>query len=469
MKKGEKTDAEKEHLSVVIVGHVDSGKSTMTGRLCFEMGRIDEREMEKLRKKANELGKDSFCFAFYMDTLEEERKRGITIQCTTKEFYTDNFHYTIIDAPGHSDFIKNMISGASQADVAVLMVPADGGFGAAISLGDRKNAIVQGSTRQHGQLINLLGVKQLIVCVNKMDDKSVNYSEARFKEIIDEMKGILIKVGWPKAFVNEKVPFLPISGWAGDNLMKKSEKMRWWNGVDIKTATSSVHIDTLYDALDKFATVPKRKVETAMRVPVSACFPLAGKGTIVTGRVEQGKVNVGDKVVFVPKHSSSRACEGTVFSIEMHHKSQPCANPGDNVGMNIKGLDKDYLPTKGDVMLLKSDTTLRAAQSFKAQIQVLDHPNELKVGYTPIGHVRTNHCALRLTNLFWKMGKETGNQKVDNPTSLKTGDSAEVEFECQNPFVVESFKDCEGLGRVAIMEGNSLIMLGKVTSVTYKD
>merc|ERR1711935_721115 len=212
--------AEKKHMSVVICGHVDSGKSTTTGRLLFELGGIEERTMTKLKEEAERLGKGAF--AFYMDTQKDERERGVTIKCTTKEFFTDNYHYSVIDAPGHRDFIKNMISGAAQADVGVLMVPADGNFTTAIQKGNHKAGEVQGQTRQHARLINLLGVKQLVVCVNKMDADLALYKEARYNEIRDEMKSMLVKVGWPKGFVEKKVPVVPISGWMGDNLLTKS-------------------------------------------------------------------------------------------------------------------------------------------------------------------------------------------------------------------------------------------------------
>merc|ERR1719158_1538164 len=192
---------EKPHLSVVICGHVDSGKSTTTGRLLFELGGIPEREMQRLKEEAKAINKSSFAFAFYMDRCKEERERGVTIQCTTKEFFTENWHYTIIDAPGHRDFIKNMISGAAQADVGLLMVPADGNFTTAIQKGDVKSAEVQGQTRAHARLLNLLGVKQLLVGINKMDTDIASYKEERYKEISEEMIHMLVKVGWKDDFV----------------------------------------------------------------------------------------------------------------------------------------------------------------------------------------------------------------------------------------------------------------------------
>eukprot|EP00310_Coccolithus_braarudii_P015785 CAMPEP_0183350804 /NCGR_PEP_ID=MMETSP0164_2-20130417/20896_1 /TAXON_ID=221442 /ORGANISM="Coccolithus pelagicus ssp braarudi, Strain PLY182g" /LENGTH=240 /DNA_ID=CAMNT_0025522795 /DNA_START=146 /DNA_END=864 /DNA_ORIENTATION=+ len=238
-------DTEKDHMSIVICGHVDSGKSTTTGRLLFELGGIPEREMEKLKAEAERLGKSSFAFAFYMDRQKEERERGVTISCTTKEFFTEKWHYTIIDAPGHRDFIKNMISGAAQADVALLMVPADGNFTTAIQKGNHKAGEVQGQTRQHARLLNLLGVKQLLVGVNKMDtDTAGPYSKTRYDEVGGEMKNMLIKVGWKKEFVEKSVPVLPLSGWMGDNLNKKSANMDWWSGNDVDIEGKKYHIDT---------------------------------------------------------------------------------------------------------------------------------------------------------------------------------------------------------------------------------
>merc|ERR1711906_105243 len=244
----------KPHLSVVICGHVDSGKSTTTGRLLFELGGIPEREMEKLKAEAEALGKSSFAFAFYMDRQKEERERGVTIACTTKEFFTDKWHYTIIDAPGHRDFIKNMISDAAQDDVAVLMVPADGNFTTAIQKGDAKAGEIQGQTRQHARILNLLGVKQLICGVNKMDCDTAGYKEERYNEIRDEMRNMLSKVGWKKDFVEKSVPVLPISGWMGDNLIKKTTNMAWWAGQDIVVEKKNMHIDTLYDCLNEMCS-----------------------------------------------------------------------------------------------------------------------------------------------------------------------------------------------------------------------
>jgi elongation factor 1-alpha len=462
----------KKHVSIVICGHVDAGKSTTTGRLIFELGGIPERDMQKLKEEAEKMGKSSFAFAFYMDRQKEERERGVTIACTTKEFFTPTKHYTVIDAPGHRDFIKNMITGASQADVALIMVPADGNFTTAIAKGNPKAGEVMGQTRQHSLLINLLGVKQIVVGINKMDCDVAKYSEARYTEIRDEAKAMLLKVGWKKSVVEKEVPFLPLSGWMGDNLITKSKNMEWWKGMDVLVLgdkDNKVHIETLHDALEKMVQTPERKGDVAMRTPLSGVYKIKGVGDVLTGRVEQGLVKPGDEVVFLPTHTASTPCTGKVFTVEMHHKTVDAAGPGDNVGMNIKGLNKANMPRVGDVMVLKTDNSIGRCKDFTAQVQILHHPGELKVGYTPIGFVRTGRSAVKMTKIDWKIGKETGGAKMEDPPHLKANEVAQVVFEPQQPFVVDSFKECEGLGRIAIMEGNTVVMLGKITKVTRSD
>jgi len=463
-------DHEKDHMSIVICGHVDSGKSTTTGRLLFELGGIPEREMEKLKAEAERLGKSSFAFAFFMDRQKEERERGVTISCTTKEFFTEKWHYTIIDAPGHRDFIKNMISGAAQADVALLMVPADGNFTTAIQKGNHKAGEVQGQTRQHARLINLLGVKQLVVGVNKMDtDTAGPYAQSRYDEVGNEMRNMLIKVGWKKDFVEGGVPVLPLSGWMGDNLLKKSVNMAWWSGVDVVDEKKNKHhIDTLYDFLNQMCSPPGRNETSPMRMPVSGIYKIKGVGDVLAGRVEQGIVKPNEEVVFMPTHTPANACAGKVFTIEMHHTRHETAKPGDNVGLNIKGLEKQNMPRVGDVMIYKKDKSLAEVGEFNAQIQTLDIPGEIKVGYSPIGFVRCGRAACRATAFVFKVGKETGGKKMEAPHSLKSNEMAEVVFRPQQPLVVDSFKNCEGLSRIAFLDGNTAVMLGKVTKVVAK-
>jgi elongation factor 1-alpha len=458
---------EKQHMSVVICGHVDSGKSTTTGRLLFELGGIPEREMEKLKEKAEELGKGSFAFAFYMDTQKDERERGVTIKCTTKEFFTEKYHYSVIDAPGHRDFIKNMISGAAQADVGILMVPADGNFTVAIQKGDHKKGEVQGQTRQHARLINLLGVKQIIVGVNKMDTSIGDhkpYAEARFNEIKAEMQNVLRHVGWPPNFVEKKVPIVPISGFNGDNLLSMSPNMPWWKGQKVKINKEKAMVVTcLLDGLNEFVQPAERNPEKPMRLPVSGVYKIKGVGDVLTGRVEQGNVLANKEVIFLPTHTASTACPGKIFTVEMHHKRlEDGGKSGDNIGMNVKALNKDNMPRVGDVMIYKEDDSLKTSENFSAQVSVLDIPGQLKPGYSPIGHVRCGRAACRLVKIDWKIGKETGGDKADCPPHLKTNDQAQAIFEPQQPMVVDKFSSCEGLARIAFLDGNSAVMLGKV-------
>jgi len=279
---------------------------------------------------------------------------------------------------------------------------------------------------------------------------------------------MLVKVGWKKTMVEAEVPFMPISGWRSDNLVKKSENMAWWKGADVKVGSETVHCDTLYDCLDRMCKVPLRPTDAPMRLPISGIYKIKGVGDVLAGRVEQGIVKTNEEVLFLPTHTLSNVCMGKVFTIEMHHKNVPQAQPGDNVGMNVKNLDKQNMPRGGDVMIYKKDTTLSAVSEFTAQVQILDIPNEIKVGYSPIGFVRTGRAACRVSCLVWKMGKETGGKKMEEPHALKSNEMAEVKFQPQQPLVADSFKNCEGLSRIAFMDGNGVVMLGKVTTVTAK-
>jgi elongation factor 1-alpha len=450
----------KKHISMVVCGHVDAGKSTTTGHLIFKLGGISTREMEKLQAEADQQGKSSFAFAYYMDKDKAERERGVTINCTTKEFYTDSYHYTIVDAPGHRDYVKNMITGAGCADVALLLVPAEmGGFETAIARGDHGSGEVQGQTRQHARLLGLLGIEKIIVGVNKMD--SCDWSEQRFNEIKDEMSKMLQQAG----FKPKQVPFIPYSGYQGENMVDKTDKMPWYKGWKANLSKDEVVEGvTLYDALEKLARPPVRFPDRTVRIPINGIYKIKGVGDVITGRVEQGTINAGDSVRIAPRGISGLK----VFSIEMHHKTWPNAKPGDNVGMNIKGLDKNNLPKVGDVISLEKEPLLEPVESFTAQIVVQEHPGQLKPGFAPLIHVRTAKSSCKMTKIMWKTSKKTGNEKLENPPFLEMGESAEIEFTPQQPLYLESFDNCPGLGRVAVMDQNQLVMLGKVMSVKYK-
>jgi elongation factor 1-alpha len=240
--------------------------------------------------------------------------------------------------------------------------------------------------------------------------------------------------------------------------------MAWWKGMDVVIGKETIHVDTLYDVFNNFFRVPERPSSAPMRMPISGIYKIKGVGDVLAGRVEQGIVKPGEEVVFLPTHTASNPCTGKVFTVEMHHQRVDFASPGDNVGLNIKGLDKNNMPRSGDVMVYKKDTTLGQTREFDAQIQVLDIPNEIKVGYSPIGFVRCGRSACRISKLKWKMGKETGGKKMEDPHSLKSNEMAECSFQPQQPLVADTFKNCEGLSRVAFMDGNGVVMLGKVIS-----
>merc|ERR1711965_380936 len=312
------------------------------------------------------------------------------------------------------------------------------------------------------------GVKQICIGVNKMDCDTAGYKQARYDEIMNEMKSTLIKVGWKKDFVEKNTPIVPISGWMGDNLLKKSDNMGWWKGMDVPFHKEVIHIDTLLDCFNNFFRVPQRPSSAPMRMPISGIYKIKGVGDVLAGRVEQGIVKPNEEVIFLPTHTGSNPCTGKVFTVEMHHKRAEKAEPGDNVGLNIKGLDKQNMPRTGDVMIYKKDDSLDRCGQFTAQIQTLDIPGEIKIGYSPIGFVRCCRSACRATKFNFKVGKETGGKKMEGPHSLKSNEMAEVVFQPQQPLVVDSFKNCEGLSRIAFLDGNTAVMLGKVVALVYK-
>mmetsp|Transcript_3394 Transcript_3394/g.4992 ORF Transcript_3394/g.4992 Transcript_3394/m.4992 type:complete len:459 (-) Transcript_3394:181-1557(-) len=450
------SDSGKAHLSVVVCGHVDAGKSTTCGNLIFKCGGISEREMKKLKETAEEQGKSSFGFAYYLDTCKEERERGVTIQCNTKEFFTEKYHYTIVDAPGHKDYIKNMITGSATADVGLLLVPAEkGGFEAAIAKADAKLGVEEGQTRQHARLLYLLGVEQLIVGINKMD--ACNWDEGRFTEIKDEFTKMLQMIG----FKPKKVPFIPYSGFNGDNLIEKTDKAPWYKGWTAnKTPKEKITGFTLLDALNNYITPPKRYPDAELRLPISTVYNIKGVGQIICGTVEQGTLRPGDVIGIAPVGLTGKK----MFSIEQHKKVLDSAGPGNSVGMSIKGITKDEKISPGDIIYLEKEGVCKPVKSFTAMVAVQEHPGVLKCGYCPLIFSRTAKIACKMTKILWKQSKKTGGAKVENPPELSQFENAEVEFEPTQPLFLEPFEKCAALGRIAVMDSNRLKMLGKVTS-----
>eukprot|EP01121_Diplochlamys_sp_Union-15-3_P010315 TRINITY_DN288_c0_g1_i10.p1 TRINITY_DN288_c0_g1~~TRINITY_DN288_c0_g1_i10.p1 ORF type:complete len:450 (+),score=119.09 TRINITY_DN288_c0_g1_i10:108-1457(+) len=430
---------DKTHVNIVVIGHVDSGKSTTTGHLIYKCGGIDKRTIEKFEKEANESGKGSFKYAWVMDKLKAERERGITIDIALWKFETTKYYFTIIDAPGHRDFIKNMITGTSQADVAILIVAAgQGEFEAGIS--------DNGQTREHALLAFTLGVKQMIVCVNKMDDKSVNYVESRYKEIVDEVSNYLKKVGYnPK-----QIPFIPISGWHGDNMLEKSANMPWWKGP------------TLLEALDAVKE-PKRPVDKPLRIPLQDVYKIGGIGTVPVGRVETGIIKPGQIVTFAPVGLTTE-----VKSIEMHHEQMPQAVPGDNIGFNIKNIAvKDI--HRGYVAGDSKNDPPSGVSDFTAQVIILNHPGQIHSGYAPVLDCHTAHIACKFAEILTKIDRRTGKELEAAPKFIKKGDSAIVKMIPSKAMCVENFADYPPLGRFAVRDMRQTVAVGVIKNTTRKE
>jgi elongation factor 1-alpha len=430
---------EKEHINIVVIGHVDAGKSTTTGHLIYKCGGIDKRVIEKFEKEAQEMGKSSFKYAWVLDKLKTERERGITIDIALWKFETARYFVTVIDAPGHRDFIKNMITGTSQADCAVLVVASGTGeFEAGISK--------DGQTREHALLAFTLGVKQMIVAVNKMDDKSVNYGQARYEEIQTEVSNYLKKVGYnPK-----NVPFIPISGWNGDNMLEKSPNMPWYKG------------DTLLEALDKI-TPPTRPTGLPLRLPLQDVYKIGGIGTVPVGRVETGILKPGMTIHFAPSNVTTE-CK----SVEMHHESLTEALPGDNVGFNVKNVSvKDI--RRGNVASDAKNEPAKETASFLAQVIVLNHPGQIHAGYAPVLDCHTAHIACKFAELKTKIDRRSGKVMEENPKMVKNGDAAMVNMVPQKPMCVEPFAAFPPLGRFAVRDMRQTVAVGVIKAVETKE
>ena len=414
----------KPHLNLIFVGHVDHGKSTTVGRLLYDSGIIDEQTLRKLREKAQELGKAGFEFAFVMDQLKEERERGVTIDLAHKKFSTPKYDFTIIDAPGHKDFIKNMITGASQADCGVLVVAASDG--------------VMAQTKEHIWLCKTLGVGQLAVAVNKMD--MVNYDQKKFEEVKAQVSQVLKMVGYKP----DQTHFIPISSLKGENIIKKSALIPWYNGP------------SLIELLDLFKE-PEKPTNLPLRLPLQDVYNITGIGTVPVGRVETGIMKVNDKVIVTPAREG-KGISGEVKTIEMHHEQIQQAEPGDNIGFSIRGVQKKDI-ARGDV-LGHVDAPPTVVTEFTAQIVVLNHPTVMTVGYTPVFHIHTAQVACQITELVRKLDPATGQTLQEKPDMLKNGDAAIVKVKPAKPLVIEKQADIPHMARFAIRDAGSTVAAG---------
>mmetsp|Transcript_22429 Transcript_22429/g.23359 ORF Transcript_22429/g.23359 Transcript_22429/m.23359 type:complete len:449 (-) Transcript_22429:61-1407(-) len=428
---------EKEKVNLVVIGHVDSGKSTSTGHLIYKCGGIDKRTIEKFEKEAKEMGKGSFAYAWVLDKLKAERERGITIDIALWKFSTKKFNFTIIDAPGHRDFIKNMITGTSQADVAILVCAAGTGeFEAGIGK--------EGQTREHALLAYTMGIKQCIIAVNKMD--SAEYDQERFENIEKEVKAYLKKVG----FQLENLNCVAYSGFKGDNLIERSENMPWYKG------------DTLFEALDKIKP-PERFANKPLRLPLQDVYKITGIGTVPVGRVETGILKPNTPVVFAPANITAD-CK----TVEQHHTHLEEACPGDNIGFNVKGITvKDI--RRGHVVGNAKDLPPKEAESYNAQVIILNHPNKIIAGYTPVVDCHTSHIACKFDKLLEKVDRRSGATLEAEPKEIKNGEACIVCMVPQKGMVVETFAEFPPLGRFAVRDMKRTVAVGVIKSVTKKE
>src|SRR3990167_5443587 len=424
----------KEHINLVFIGHVDHGKSTSVGRLLYDTKNVSEQDMRKLKDKAEELGKSGFEFAFVMDNLKEEQERGVTIDLAHKRFDTDKFYFTIIDAPGHKDFIKNMITGASQADAGVLVVSANPGDG------------VQAQTKEHVFLARTLGVNQLIVYVNKMD--MAKYDQKRFEEVKSQVSALLKSVGYKP----DEIPFLAGASLLGENLANKSQNMPWYKGK------------TLLETFDDLKE-PEKPTQLPLRLPIQDVYKITGIGVVPVGRVETGIMKVNDKVIVVPAREG-KGVTGEVKTIEMHHESMQQAEPGDNIGFNVRGIgEKDI--ARGDV-LGHVDNVPTLATEFTAQIVVLNHPTVITAGYTPVFHIHTAQVACQITSIEKKLDPATGQAKEEKPDFIKNGDAAIIKVKPIQPLVIERQKDIPQMARFAVRDSGTTVAAGMCIDLVKK-
>jgi elongation factor 1-alpha len=424
--------ATKPHMNLAVIGHIDHGKSTLVGRLLFETGAVPAHIIEQYRKEAETKGKATFEFAWVMDSLKEERERGITIDIAHRRFDTEKYYFTVVDCPGHRDFVKNMITGASQADAAILVVAAPDG--------------VMQQTREHVFLSRTLGISQLIVAVNKMD--AIKYDQKRYDEVKAEVSNILKMVG----FKTDTIPFIPTSAYAGDNISKTSANTPWYKGV------------TILEALNNLKE-PEKPTQLPLRVPIQDVYTISGIGVVPVGRVETGIMKKGDKVIFRPGNDGVGQA-GEVKSIEMHHEEIPQALPGDNIGFNVRGVDKNAI-RRGDVCG-HVDKQPSVAEEFKAQIVVLQHPSAITAGYTPVFHCHTAQVACTVTEIMAKLDPKTGGVKEQNPAFIKTGDAAIIMVRPTRPLCIEKVKEIPPLGRFAIRDMGQTIAAGVVMDIKQK-
>ncbi len=423
---------EKPNMNTVFVGHVDAGKSTIVGQLLFQLGAVPEQQMKKLKEEAEKHGKVGFEFAYIMDKIKEERERGVTIDLAYKKIITQKFQITIIDAPGHRDFVKNMITGASQADAAFLVIAAPAG--------------VQPQTKEHLWLLRTMGVANLCIAINKMD--SIDYNEEKFNKVKEDVSELIKTVGIDLSKVN----FIACSGLKGDNITKKADSMSWYKGP------------TILEQFDLFP-IPELPTNLPMRMPCQDVYEITGIGTVPVGKIETGIMKIGQKVKVLPGRTG-KGIEGEVKTIEMHHENLPEAVAGDNVGINIRGVGKKDI-ARGDV-ICDANQPIQVVEEFIAQIAVINHPTVLAKGYTPVFHIHTAQVPCQFVELIEQIDPKTGQVIKENPDFLKNGDVAKVRIKPQGNLALETQKNNPFMSRFAIRDTGQTVAAGVCIEITKK-
>lgn len=425
----------KEQLHMVVIGHVDAGKSTLMGHLLYSLGQVNKKTMHKYEQETKKIGKQSFLYAWILDETGEERSRGITMDVGQSKFETPNRVITLLDAPGHKDFIPNMITGATQADVALLVVDATRGeFETGFESG--------GQTREHALLVRSLGVSQLCVVVNKLD--TVDWSQERFQEIIGKLGSFLRQAG----FRESDVTYVPCSGLTGENLVSKpkEEKLsKWYNGP------------YLVEVIDKFKP-PERPITKPFRLSVNDIFKGTGSGFCVSGKVETGVVQVGDKLLVLPHNEAAQ-----VKALTIDDAAVQTAYAGDNVSVTLQGIEMQNVSI-GDIL---SDpvNVVPVTSRFEARIVVFNIKVPITKGCSVILHHQSLLEPAVITKLVAQLHKSTGEVIKRHPRCLVRNSNALVQLETSRPICMELYKDVKELGRFMLRVGGVTVAAGLVTQI----
>ncbi|XP_017282791.1 HBS1-like protein isoform X2 [Kryptolebias marmoratus] len=431
----EKRQGGKPLLNLVVIGHVDAGKSTLMGHLLYLLGNVNKRTMHKYEQESKKAGKASFAYAWVLDETGEERDRGVTMDVGMTKFETNSKVVTLMDAPGHKDFIPNMITGAAQADVAVLVVDASRGeFEAGFEAG--------GQTREHALLVRSLGVTQLAVAVNKMDQ--VNWQQERFQEITSKLGHFLKQAG----FKDSDVFYVPTSGLSGENLTVRSsvpELTSWYSGA------------SLLEQIDAFKA-PQRSVDKPFRLCVSDVFKDQGSGFCVTGKIEAGFIQTGDKILAMPPNETC-----TVKGITLHDEALDWAAAGDHVSLTVTGMD--IIKINAGCVFCHPKEPIRACTRFRARILLFSIEVPITQGFPVLLHYQTVSEPATIRKLISVLHKSSGEVLKKKPKCLSKGMNAVVEVQTQRPVALELYKDYKELGRFMLRYVGSTIAAGVVTEI----